>query len=157
MFCLYVACVHALWVYIYMFVDCSYYAVCLFVCLFARLFVCLSVFSCVCLFICSFVRLFVCPFVRLFVCSFVCLFVCVRLCVCFFGWLVVRNKAAQNTHCKGKRRGISMSQRELEKKTNRIPPLSFEFLLFRLQSRPLRFRLRKKNPSEESQRLFRRS
>ena len=43
-----------------------------------------------------------------------------------------------------------MSQRELEKEENRIPPLVFEFVLFQLQSHPLRFRLRKKSQAKKA-------
>ncbi len=124
-----------------------------FVCALVGLLLCLCGCSSGCLFVC----LLVSWFVRLFVCSFVCSFVCVRLCVCFFGWLVVRKRLPKTHIVRENVEGFQCRKGSWKRRKIAFPLLSVEFLLVRLQSRPLRFRLRKKNPSEESQRLFRRS
>ena len=118
---------------------------CLCVCLFVGLFVCWFVCWCVGSFVCLFVRLFV----RLFVCLFVCFFV--SLVGCLYA------KRLPKTHIVGKTSRDFDVAKGAEKEDKSHSPLVFEFLRFRLQSRPLQSRLRKKQPSEESQRMNRRS
>ena len=83
-----------------------------------------------------------------FVCALVCSLLC--LCVCFFGWLVVRKKAAQNTHCRENVEGFQCRKGSWKRRKIAFPHCHLSFYFFGSKVAPCDFGFAKKTQAKKA-------